>query len=278
MTMPVDPTQQVQTAPTPSLTLPTNSPQFQQPANPDQRFTLDDVNAAREAARKEANDRLYPRLEKQDERYKELMEEVNALKSIRQKQEESEAARQAEIETKTKAAADAEKTSLERLEDAQKEWNERYAKLENDNKIKDALLQKEKERSDLMDYRAQRLAAEKEPAVDQSGQRLHNGIAPEFEGYVFGTTREAIDQAIITAQQNTTSILEGIRAAQVAQAANAPGVSVSAGMAPNLTQAPGVREYSAAEIAAMPLDSPELQALRQQHGIGRATPQHGMFG
>lgn len=273
------------TAPTEPQQLPAvlqsqTAPQLPQaPVNPDQRFTMEDVNAAREAARKEANDRLYGRIEKQDERYNALMAEVEQLKTVGQQAAEAEAARQAEIEAREKAAADAEKTALERLEDSQREWNERFTKLQQENEVKDALILRERERSELLAYRDQRVREEQDPKVDPTtGQQVSDGIAPQFVGYITGNSREEIDQAIITAQQNTTSILVNIREAQAARAANAPGVAVSAGMAPQITQSPGTREYTAAEIAAMPLDSPELQALRQQHGIGRATPQHGMFG
>lgn len=282
MTVPTDPTQQIQTVPQ-ALTV-TSLPQA--PASPDARFTQEDINAAIERGRKESNDRLYGRLETQDQRYKEqderyqaLMKEVESLRSVNQQAQDAEAKRQAELDAQAKAAADAEKSALERLEQSQREFEERFARLQQENEVKDALLAKERELAELRAYRDQRVRDEQEPRVDpNTGQPIHDGIAPQFVGYITGNTREEIDQAIITAQQNTTSILVSIREAQAARAANAPGVSVAAGMAPQVTQTPGTREYTAAEIAAMPLDSPELQALRQQHGIGRATPQHGMFG
>jgi len=275
--MPVDPTQQVPTA---------VPPQQQLPVNPDQLFTLEQVNAAREAARKEANDRLYGRLEnqdarnkEQDERYQALMKEVEGLRTVNQQAAEAEAKRQEELAAQHKAAELAEMSAKEQIAEAQREWEERFNKLQQENEVKDALLQKERELGELRAYRDQRVRDEQDPRTDPTtGQIIHDGIAPQFVGYITGNSREEIDQAIITAQQNTTSILVSIREAQAARAANAPGVSVAAGMAPQVPQTPGTREYTAAEIAAMPLDSPELLALRQQHGIGRATPQHGMFG
>lgn len=272
MTTPLEPVlPPVVTPPAPALIAPhVNLPEGQY-------FTLEQVNAAREAARKEANDRLYPRLEQSDERYTALIKEVDELKTAKQQADEAATARQKEIADTEEAKRLAEMSAMERFEAQQKEFADRLSQLQKDNEVKDALLAKEKQASAMRSYKDRRINEEKEPQRDQTGRIVSDGIAPQLIGYITGDTEEAIEAAIVTAKQNTTSILEGIRQARTAQISQAPGISSAAGNIGPLDQLGGEQEFSAADIAAMSLDDPRLQQLRQQHGMGRATPQQGMF-
>lgn len=269
MTMPADPTQQVTPPAQPVL-----------PNNGNQAFTQADLDAAIERGRKESNDRLYSRLEEQKTRLEQLQQQSTEFADFKKQMDDAKAAADTEQARLAQEAIDADKSAKELIQEQEKKWNDRFTQLEHDNKVKDALLAKEKQARDMDAYRDRRIHEEQEPQFDQNGQQVSDGIAPQLIGYIRGDSEDEIERSIVTAKQNTTSILEGIRAARIAQAQAAPGVSVAAGGIPPVDPSGniGTREYSAEEIAAMPLDSPILQQLRQQHGMGRATPQRGMFG
>lgn len=278
MTMPTDPTQQVPTvvpsAPTPPAPVPTppRAPQAPEP----QYFTQADIDAAREQARREANDRLYGRIESSDQRYAALQQQVDELRAANEKALEDERKRAEQIQADADAARREDMTAKQILEEESAKWNDRFTQMQRDIETRDALLDQERKRSELNDYKNRRIAEEKDPKTDAQGQRVSDGIAPQLIGYVDGNSPEEIEQAIVTAKQNTTSILESIRQSRAQQAALAPGVPVNSGT-PNFDSMGQQQEFSADEIRAMSMNDPRLLALREQHGLGRATTNQGMF-
>jgi chromosome segregation ATPase len=228
----------------------------------------DELNRRIEAARAEEKAKLYPRLDETDARTQALHAEVELLRTKDQEREAADQARRDEL-----AAAEA-----KRLEDelsvrdlfAKKEqdWEKRFAEERNAREVAEALQAKEREYAELASYKARRVA--EVMAVD--------GIIPEFADLVTGTTPEQVEESLTTLQEKTASILEGIARANVAQRSAMPGVSSAAGNTGPLEAQPGQKVYTAAEIAALPLGSPEHLALRQAANVRTPGRGEGLFG
>jgi hypothetical protein len=115
-----------------------------------------------------------------------------------------------------------------------------------------ALLEKEREFTQLSEWRSQRLAAED----------VRNEIAPSMLRFVSGTTPEEIEASIANAKAATSETLAEIQAAQQQQWNAMPGVSPRAPAMGPIEQQPGQRSYSPDEIKAMSMA--EWQRVRPQ--------------
>jgi chromosome segregation ATPase len=236
------------------------------PAVPEGYFTQDQVHAAMEQARKEAHDRLYGRVEELTSKFETASTELSTFRQ-REEEREAEAARQRqEAEAEARKAREDEMSAKQLLEEQRREWDDRFKQMEEAAKVREALFQKERERTELLAHIQKRLAEEKD------------NIAPELIDYIDGTSVEEVEAAITTAKNKTASMLEGIRQASINQRAATPGVSSATGNLGPLDQQGTTRTYTAEEIAALPVGSPEHEQLRQAHGIGRPAGGPGMFG
>ena len=164
--------------------------------------TWDDVERARE----EEKNKLYPRLTKAEEELAAFRaEQVEREKAAKKAAKEAEEAR---------LAAEREKlTAAEQIELMRSEQEKRFAAMQEELEMERTLRQKEREWSDLMQYKAGRL----NEVADQ--------LMPDLVEYISGNTREEIDLSIQRAIDKTNQImgnvqqqLQGIRAA-------APGVA-----------------------------------------------------
>lgn len=149
--------------------------------------TWDDV----ERARQEEKDKLYDRLKKAEEseaRLKDLEEKQSTLEKERKKQEkEAEEAR---------LAAEREKMNAQELvESYKKEQEERISQMQESLERERLLREKERQYSELLDYKGRRMAEEGEM------------IMPQLRDFVRGSTPDEIDQSIETLKQRTASIL-----------------------------------------------------------------------
>jgi hypothetical protein len=275
MTTPVPGTTLTADAPTTAAPVPATTTAPPVPVPGVQQFTLqgqgqitqDQLFAAIEAARAEEKAKLYSRIEKTDAQVNTLIAEREARLAA-----EKEAADKAAAEAK--ALEDEKLTLKQRFDKSEAENAERFKTLQAEIATRDALLAKEREYGQLMQYKADKVSELREP--DPANQ--HFGIMPEFVDLINGTTQEEIDNSIATMVAKTRSIVEGVQQHEINSRAATPGVSPTAGNIGPLEQQGGQRTFTAEEIAAMPPGSKEHLALRAAHGMGRASSNRGMFG
>src|SRR5689334_15751114 len=93
---------------------------------PEGYFTADQLEAARreaiEQARREERDKLYPKISKQDDKFKELESELETLRKAETARQKEAERIQKEAEKAKQAKLDAEKSAKELLEQRQAEW------------------------------------------------------------------------------------------------------------------------------------------------------------
>lgn len=243
-----------------------------------QTFTAEDVeNARREAiekARREERDKLYAQISKGDDRFKEMEAEVKRLKEIEERAAQAEVKRQAEIDKAKKKAEEAELSAKELLDKRQREWQEQLeatraeqaaqlAQIQEQQRLQQAMWEKEREMAALQIYIRDAVAANQ----DQ--------IAPELIDLIGGNTKEEVDASIADMIARTARIVEGMRQATVAARAGMPGTAPSAGatgLTPGLDT--GTQQLTADDIKNMSMQ--DFAALRQKAGMGSMG--QGIFG
>lgn len=222
-------------------------------------YSQEQVNEMLAKVRDDVKGQLYGRIEKSEA-------ELAELRTFREQQQaaaQAEADRVAEAERK---AAEAEMDAKQLLDTRTQEFERQFMEMRQEMALRDALLQKERERGELMAYIQRRVAEERDE------------IAPELIDYIGGESSEMVEASIATAKAKTASILEGVRQAQTQFRQEMPGVSTGAGNIGPVDSAGGQRQYTADEIAAMSPASPEYQKLRSAYGMDRAGRGHGLYG
>lgn len=245
----------------------------QDPQTPTGYFTKADLDAAireaKEKARSEERDKLYPQLEASKNQLGELGQQVKTLTEAEQEREKARLKAERDAEKARKAAEDAELTAAQRLEKRQQEMQDQFdrarqeqeaalAQMQQQRELDLALFQKEREMADLQIYIRDRVSAESE------------NIAPELLDFIGGNDKAEVDASIELVKSKTAAIVEGMRQAQIAQRAGMPGTAPSAGatgLTPGLDTGNG-QQVTAEDIAGMSMK--DFAALRQRAGIGNA--------
>jgi chromosome segregation ATPase len=163
----------------------------------------DKVAEAIQKARAQEKAKLYPQVEK-------LQEELSLLRKEREERQALEAeraakrqAREAERVAEAKAKAEEEMSFKKLLKTKEQEWQEKFEaeRLERERAI--ALLDRERQFQELMQYRQQRLEQERE------------NIVPELIDLISGNTQDEIERSIADLKERSAKIFESV--AQVAQ-------------------------------------------------------------
>lgn len=261
MTTPVQPTAPQPTDPA-SITLPPAPQPPPQPAPNVQTFTAEDI----ERARQQEKDKLYERIEEERAARERLEQQMQAFNTdLTQRQEAEQAA--------IKAAADAaeekrlaELSFAEKLEEFQAQTQTQVQTLQQQLAERDALVEKERQFTELMQYRSQLL------------QQHGNDILPELHDLVAGNTPAELDAAVSAMVQRSGSILQQVAAATSQARQGARGVGVTAPPVGPMDNNSGYETVSAADISAM-----DMTTYAQNRGrlLGAASQQQrdrGMFG
>jgi hypothetical protein len=246
-------------APVPPAGIPVTQPVL--PSQPDQTFTAAQV----EQFRNEEKAKLYAAQEALKAQQASMQAELDKYKSADQ-------LRADEAKAAAEAASAAQKIKDEEELDAKAllakrevEWEQRFAAAEAERARDRALLEKERQYSELQAYVSRRVAESRDD------------IEENLLDLVTGTTPEEVEASIVSMKQRSMRIMENARQNGVMTRAGMPGVSSAAGNVGPLDQLGGQREPSAEEIASYAPGSPEHLAARARYGIGR--PQSpSMFG
>ncbi|GHB52297.1 hypothetical protein GCM10010331_44850 [Streptomyces xanthochromogenes] len=223
-------------------------------------FTEDDLNKARQQER----EKLYGRLEAQDETLKQLKADLDARETARKAEEAAaaDAIAQAEKEAEEKRRRELSAKSL--LAEKETEWETKLASLQAQIAERDALAAKERQFNELQQYQAQALAA----AADE--------IAPELHDLVRGNTREEIDASLAAMKAKSAAIVQSLQAAQTQARAQMQGTQPTGyGIGPG-GSIPDTRQLTVQEINDM--DMSQFGELRKQLGIGQSANSRGLFG
>jgi hypothetical protein len=163
----------------------------------------DKVAEAIQKARAQEKAKLYPQVEK-------LQEELALLRSKEQEREAKEAerkaartAREAEAAAERKKQEESELEVRDLLAKKEKEWQAQFESERSEREKAFALLEREREFQDLMQFRSQRLEAERE------------NIIPELIDLISGNSRDEIEQSIAGLKERSAKIFDSV--AQVAQ-------------------------------------------------------------
>lgn len=256
-----------------------------------QTFTADDMARARQ----EEKDKLYGRINQNDNVISELQSKVGELTAAEeqrlaaaQAEEQRLAAEQRRQEEEGLSARDliARRDSEfdSRVNELNQTWEQRFEAEQQARQAAEAAAAKEREFSTLREYTQQAVATHE------------NDIAPQLLEFISGNTQEEIDASIARAVTATQAILEEIQGGQQITDPQAqqyvlqqpqqqivapqqlqplPGTRITGGPA-NSDPAAQYQTLTAEQIAGMPMG--EYAKLRGQMGIGGKGNNRGLFG
>jgi hypothetical protein len=225
-------------------------------------FTQDEVADLLNKARQQEKDKLYGRFESQGTEITELKSRLDEIALAREAAEAAKADAQAQAQAvKDKAAKDKAEAEMSAKAYADERSNELLNQLEAiraEREQERAIFEREREFSELMAYRQQRVA---ESADD---------IAPELIDLVTGNTREEVDASVELLKGKTQQLVEAMVAAQ--QGAAPPRPVAPTGR-PNTDPFGGdaQKTYTVDDLKNMPLN--EYAAIRTQL-LGAASAQY----
>ena len=187
-----------------------NAPEVSDPVT--KTFTADDLAKAREQEKA----KVYPKMEKMAEELaalKKQQEEVAAKEAERVAQR---AAKKAEEEAKAKKQAEEELSVKELLTKKEQEFQAQIEAERLEREKAFALLNKEREFTELMGYRQSRLEQERD------------SIVPELIDLIQGNTKEEIEQSIAVLKDKSSSILASAQAAMQSAKQQMAGTRITA--------------------------------------------------
>lgn len=208
--------------------------------------------------RAQEKDKLYPQIDK-------LKSELEELK--RQREEEARA-KQAEKEAEDAArreAAEADMDVRDLLRKKESEWTEQLERERQERERAFALLEREKSFAELQNFRQQRLEEERD------------NIIPELLDLVSGESQEEVNTSIEGLKERSARILESAQQAMQSARKEMTGSRVTAPPTGPLDINSEQRNFTADEIAAMPMNeyAKYRQRLLSPQAQGRSQ---GLFG
>lgn len=166
-------------------------------------FTEEELNAAREAARTEEKNKLYPRIDElkaQVEEFNAFKAEIEAERAAKLQAEEDERKRREQEEMDTRQLLQTKEQEWEQKFNAiNEEWSQRFQAIQEERDAQAALLERERQFQALQAYRQQKL------------QEHANDIHPALHAYITGDSQEAIDASIQSAIESSSAILAEVQ-------------------------------------------------------------------
>lgn len=240
-----------------TVTVPPQAPQ--PPEN--KTFTEDDLNKARQQER----EKLYGRLETQQEMLNRLQADLEAREAARKAEEEAAAEKVAQAEKEAEEKRQRELSAKTLLAEKETEWEAKLTSLQEQIAERDALAAKERAFAEISAYQAQALAA----AADE--------IAPELHDMVRGSTREEIDASVAAMKAKSAAIVQSLQAAQTQARAQMQGTQPTGyGIGPGGAMGE-TRQLSVEDIQNMPM-SQWAEIRKQIPGIGSSPSNRGILG
>ena len=224
-------------------------------------YTEDDLAKVRS----QEKNKLYSQIET-------LKSELEAARLDREQKEAEKARKQAEKEAEEQAKLakkqqreESEMDVRELLKKKEQEFSEQLERERQERERAFAELEREREYADLKEFKAQVLDAERE------------NIIPELLDLVVGNTREEVTQSIESLKERSARILESAQAAMQTARKEMTGTRTTLPPAGPLDINSEQRNFTAEEIAAMPMNEYAKYRQRVLSPVARNVGQ-GLFG
>ena len=212
--------------------------------------------------RSQEKDKLYPQINSLKEELDSIKRDRDAELAEKTAKEEAANAAAAE-EAKRKQEEELEVRDL--LKVKEQEWSEQLERERNERERAFALLEREKAFAEVQNYRNARLEEERD------------NIIPELVDMISGGSVEEIEQSIQGLKDRSSRILDSVQQATQTARRDMAGTRVTTPAAGPMDIETGSRQFSAADIADMPMN--EYVKYRQQllspNAQGRSQ---GLFG
>lgn len=226
-------------------------------AMPDNRFeafSAEDIAKAREQEKA----KLYPQVER-------LKEEIAILKRDREEREAQEAALRAEQEAEAKRRAEEDMDVRELLSAKEQEWQAQLEAERQERERAIALLERERQFSELQAYRNARLEEERD------------NIIPELVDLINGDTPEEIENSIASLRERSERILRSAQEAMTSARRDLTGTRITTPAAGPLDTNSENRMFTAEDVSNMSMS--EYQKYRDRLlGNAASNRSRGLFG
>lgn len=199
-----------------------------QSQTPDKSYSEEDLRRVRE----QEKSKLYPQIDS-------LKEELNILKKEREERQAEAEKLRAEQEADTRKKAEAEMDVRQLLETKEQEWAKSLEQERNERERAFKLLEREREYTELNEYRTSRLRQEE------------NEIIPELLDLIAGNSKEEIEESITGLKDRSSRILESAQQAMQSARKEMTGSRVTAPPTGPLDTNSDQQQFTADQIAAM---------------------------
>ena len=208
--------------------------------------------------REQEKSKLYPQIES-------LKEELNVLKQDRESRLEEEARLRAEAEVEAKRLAEDEMDVRELLNKKEQEFEERLGAERLEREKAFALLDRERNFSELQNYRSARLEQERD------------NIIPELIDLITGETPEEVENSIAGLKDRSSRILESAQQALSSARREMTGSRITSPASGPLDNNSEQKSFTAEQIAAMSVSE---YAKYRGKLLGQAASERGkgLFG
>jgi hypothetical protein len=232
----------------------TSNPTFIAVPAPTGKYSDEDIARARQ----QEKDKLYPQIE-------ELKSKAARLEELENARAEAEAARLAAEAESARREAEAEMSAKELVEQRTQEIIARLEEESNARKQAEALLIREREYQELLNYRSQRLGEAQEQ------------IIPELVDLVAGNSIAEIDASIDGLIQRSAAILGSVAAATQSARSDLQGTRATLPPAGPLDTQPGNIQFTPEQISAMSANE-YAQYRSRLLGSAASAGGKGLFG
>jgi hypothetical protein len=217
-------------------------------------YTEDDLRKVRE----QEKSKLYPEIDR-------LKNELAETKKREEERQAEEAARRAEAEALAKKQAEAEMDVRQLLEVKEKEWADRLESERVEREKAFALLERERQFTEINEYRNRRLAEEQD------------NIIPELLDLISGNSAEEIEQSIAGLKDRSGRILDSAQAAMQNARKEMKGTSITTPPSGPLDTNSDNQQFTAEQISSMSVSE---YAKYRQKLLGQASSERGkgLFG
>lgn len=199
-----------------------------QSQSPDKGYSEEDLRRVRE----QEKSKLYPQIDS-------LKEELNLLKKEREERFAEAEKLKAEKEAEARKQAEAEMDVRQLLETKEREWAEKLESERLEREKAFLLLERERQLSELTEYRTQRLNQERD------------NILPELVDLITGNTSDEIEQSIAGLKERSSRILDSAQQAMQSARREMTGSRVTAPASGPLDTNSDQQQFTADQIAAM---------------------------
>jgi hypothetical protein len=217
-------------------------------------YTEEDLRKVRE----QEKSKLYPEIDR-------LKNELAESKKREEERQAEEAARRAEAELLAKKQAESEMDVRQLLEVKEKEWADRLESERVEREKAFALLERERQFTEINEYRNRRLAEEQD------------NIIPELLDLISGNSVEEIEQSIAGLKDRSGRILDSAQAAMQNARKEMKGTSITTPPSGPLDTNSDNQQFTAEQISSMSVSE---YAKYRQKLLGQASSERGkgLFG